>query len=168
MAFEIGVLKIRVGIGYDVHALVEGRQLILGGVEVPYERGLLGHSDADVLIHALMDALLGALALGDIGAHFPDRDPRYSGISSLFLLERVVELIENHGYCVGNIDSIIVAERPKFAPFIPQMRINLARALKIEVENVSVKATTTERLGFEGRSEGIGAQVIVNLEKVNP
>ncbi|MDQ7094082.1 2-C-methyl-D-erythritol 2,4-cyclodiphosphate synthase [Desulfosporosinus sp. PR] len=156
----------RVGIGYDVHALVEERRLILGGVEIPYERGLLGHSDADVLIHALMDALLGALALGDIGAHFPDRDPRYSGISSLVLLERVVELLGNRGYRVENIDSVIVAERPKLAPFIPQMRLNLARALKTEVENVSVKATTTERLGFAGRGEGIGAQAVVCLEKV--
>lgn len=162
-----GLLKIRVGIGYDVHALVEGRRLILGGVEIPYERGLLGHSDADVLIHALMDALLGALALGDIGAHFPDHDPRYSGISSILLLEQVVELLETRGYCVGNMDSILVAERPKLAPFIPQMRSNLAQTLKIGPENVSVKATTTERLGFEGRGEGVGAQVIVNLEKVN-
>lgn len=160
------MLKIRVGIGYDVHALVEARRLILGGVEIPYERGLLGHSDADVLIHALMDALLGALALGDIGAHFPDRDPRYSGISSLVLLERVVGLLGNRGYRVENIDSVIVAERPKLAPFIPQMRLNLARALKTEVENVSVKATTTERLGFAGRGEGIGAHAVVCLEKV--
>ena len=166
-ALRLGLLKIRVGIGYDVHALVEGRRLILGGVEIPYERGLLGHSDADVLIHALMDALLGALALGDIGAHFPDHDPRYSGISSILLLEQVVKLLETHGYCVGNMDSILVAERPKLAPFIPQMRSKLAQALKIGTENVSVKATTTERLGFEGRGEGIGAQVIVYLEKAN-
>ncbi|MGC7871461.1 2-C-methyl-D-erythritol 2,4-cyclodiphosphate synthase [Desulfosporosinus sp. SYSU MS00001] len=158
-------MKIRVGIGYDVHALVEGRPLILGGVEIPYERGLLGHSDADVLIHALMDALLGALALGDIGSHFPDHDPRYAGISSLLLLERVVELIKGQGYRVGNIDSLIVAERPKLAPFIPRMRANLARALNVDLESVSVKATTTERLGFEGRSEGIGAQAIVNVVK---
>jgi 2-C-methyl-D-erythritol 2,4-cyclodiphosphate synthase len=147
--------------------LVEGRLLILGGVNIPYERGLLGHSDADVLIHAIMDALLGALALGDIGAHFPDRDPRYQGISSLVLLGRVVDLIEAQGYCVGNIDSVIVAERPKLASFISQMRLNLARALKTAIENVSVKATTTERLGFEGRGEGIGAQAIVCLEKTN-
>lgn len=163
---EIGGLIIKVGIGYDVHALVEGRVLILGGVEIPYERGLLGHSDADVLIHAIMDALLGALALGDIGAHFPDHDPRYFGISSLSLLRQVVELIEGQGYRVGNIDSIIVAERPKVAPFIPQMRSNIARVLKLVESCVSVKATTTERLGFEGRGEGIGAQAIVNLEKV--
>ena len=140
--------------------------MILGGVEIPYERGLLGHSDADVLIHAIMDSLLGALALGDIGTHFPDHDPRYRGISSLALLEQVMNLIEAQGYCVGNIDSIIVAERPKLAPFIPQMRSNLRRALKIDESRVSVKATTTERLGFEGRGEGIGAQAIVNLEKL--
>ena len=140
--------------------------MILGGVKIPYERGLLGHSDADVLIHAIMDALLGALALGDIGLHFPDRDPRYRGISSLALLERVMELIEAHGYQIGNIDSIIVAERPKIASFIPQMRSNLARAMDIDESCVSVKATTTERLGFEGRGEGIGAQAIVSLDKV--
>ncbi|MDP4159483.1 MAG: 2-C-methyl-D-erythritol 2,4-cyclodiphosphate synthase [Bacillota bacterium] len=157
---------IKVGIGYDVHALVKGRLLILGGVEIPYERGLLGHSDADVLIHAIMDALLGALALGDIGAHFPDRDPRYSGISSLSLLEEVMKLVEAQGYRLGNIDSIIVAERPKVAQFIPQIRSNLARVLKTDESCVSVKATTTERLGFEGRGEGIAAQAIANLEKV--
>ncbi|MDP4126494.1 MAG: 2-C-methyl-D-erythritol 2,4-cyclodiphosphate synthase [Bacillota bacterium] len=157
---------IKVGIGYDVHALVKGRLLILGGVEIPYERGLLGHSDADVLIHAIMDALLGALALGDIGAHFPDRDPRYSGISSLSLLEEVMKLVEAQGYRLGNIDSIIVAERPKIAQFIPQIRSNLARVLKTDESCVSVKATTTERLGFEGRGEGIAAQAIANLEKV--
>lgn len=161
-----GGLVIKVGIGYDVHALVEGRSLILGGVEIPYERGLLGHSDADVLIHAIMDSLLGALALGDIGSHFPDHDPRYRGISSLALLEQVMKLIEAQGYRVGNLDSIIVAERPKLAPFIPQMRSNLTRALKTEESSVSVKATTTEHLGFEGRGEGIAAQAIVNLEKV--
>lgn len=157
---------IKVGIGYDVHALVEDRPLILGGVEIPYERGLLGHSDADVLIHAIMDALLGALALGDIGHHFPDHDPRYRGISSLALLEWVMKLIEAHGYKIGNIDSIIVAERPKIAPFISKIRSNLAQAMSIDELCVSVKATTTERLGFEGRGEGIAAQAIVNLEKV--
>ncbi len=118
----MGVIGIKVGIGYDVHALVEGRPLILGGVEIPYNRGLLGHSDADVLIHAIMDSLLGALALGDIGAHFPDHDPRYREISSLALLERVMELIQSQGYRIGNMDSIIVAERPKLAPYIPQLR----------------------------------------------
>jgi 2-C-methyl-D-erythritol 2,4-cyclodiphosphate synthase len=141
--------------------------LILGGVEIPYERGLLGHSDADVLIHALMDALLGALALGDIGTHFPDHDDRYAGISSLYLLEKVVKLIQDQGYCIGNIDTVIVAERPKLASYILQMRLNLAQALSIEPEKVSVKATTTERLGFEGRGEGIGAEAIVSLEKIN-
>ncbi|MDR3599611.1 MAG: 2-C-methyl-D-erythritol 2,4-cyclodiphosphate synthase [Desulfosporosinus sp.] len=159
-------MVIKVGIGYDVHALVEDRLLIIGGVEIPFERGLLGHSDADVLIHAIMDSLLGALALGDIGKHFPDHDPRYCGISSLALLAQVMELIEAEGYRVGNIDSIIVAERPKLAPFIPQMCSNLACVLKINESCVSVKATTTERLGFEGRGEGIAAQAIVNLEKV--
>jgi len=146
--------------------LVEGRPLILGGVEIPYERGLLGHSDADVLIHAIIDSLLGALALGDIGAHFPDYDPRYRGISSLDLLEQVMKLIQAQGYRVGNMDSVIVAERPKLAQFISQMRVNLARVMNLDETCVSVKATTTERLGFEGRGEGIGAQAIVNLEKV--
>lgn len=155
---------IKVGIGYDVHALVEGRPLILGGVEIPYDRGLLGHSDADVLIHAIMDSLLGALALGDIGAHFPDHDPRYRGISSLALLEQVMKLIQAQGYRIGNMDSIIVAERPKLAPFIPQMRVNLARVMNLDETRVSVKATTTERLGFAGREEGIVAQAIVSLE----
>lgn len=159
-------MDIKVGIGYDVHALVEDRPLILGGVEIPYERGLLGHSDADVLIHAIMDSLLGALALGDIGGHFPDHDPRYRGISSLTLLEHVMELIESQGYRVGNMDSIILAERPKLAPFISKMRYNLSRAMKVEESCVSVKATTTERLGFVGREEGIGAQAIVSIEKV--
>lgn len=160
------MLGIKVGIGYDVHALVEGRLLILGGVEIAHERGLLGHSDADVLVHAIMDALLGALALGDIGGHFPDHDPRYSGISSLALLEQVIKLIESQGYRVGNIDSIIMAERPKLAPYISTMRVNLARVMNVEESCVSVKATTTERLGFVGREEGIGAQAIVYLRKM--
>jgi len=156
---------LRVGLGYDVHALVEGRPLILGGVEIPHEKGLLGHSDADVLTHALMDALLGALALGDLGKHFPDTDERYRGISSLKLLGKVMELIEDKGYKVGNVDCIIAAQRPKLAPYIQQMRYNLAQALKTDQENVSVKATTTERLGFEGREEGISSQAIVCLVK---
>ncbi|MFZ3129887.1 MAG: 2-C-methyl-D-erythritol 2,4-cyclodiphosphate synthase [Desulfosporosinus sp.] len=155
---------IKVGIGYDVHALVEGRPLILGGVEIPYDRGLQGHSDADVLIHAVMDSLLGALALGDIGAHFPDHDLRYRGISSLALLEQVRKLVQAQGYRIGNMDSIIVAERPKLALFIPQMRVNLARVMNLDKTCVSVKATTTERLGFAGREEGIAAQAIVSLE----
>lgn len=160
------MLDIKVGIGYDVHALVEGRPLILGGVKIPYERGLLGHSDADVLIHAIMDSLLGALGLGDIGGHFPDHDPLYRGISSLTLLEHVMKLVESQGYRIGNMDSVIMAERPKLAPFISKMRYNLARAMNVEESCVSVKATTTERLGFVGREEGIGAQAIVSIEKV--
>ena len=161
---RLEALTIRVGIGYDVHALVEGRPLILGGVEIPHDRGLLGHSDADVLIHAIMDSLLGALALGDIGAHFPDHDVRYRGISSLELLEQVMKLIQAQGYRIGNMDSIIVAQQPKLAPFIQQMRVNLARVMQIDETCVSVKATTTERLGFAGREEGIAAQAIVSLE----
>lgn len=157
---------IRVGIGYDVHALVEGRPLILGGIEIPYERGLLGHSDADVLTHAIMDALLGALALGDIGKHFPDTDERYRGISSLSLLEEVRQLLNSKGYVLGNLDCIIIAERPKLAGFIPAMREKLAAALKVKADQVSVKATTTEHLGFEGREEGISAQAIVILSKI--
>ncbi|MEL1135405.1 2-C-methyl-D-erythritol 2,4-cyclodiphosphate synthase [Desulfitobacterium sp. THU1] len=156
---------LRVGIGYDVHALVEGRPLILGGIEIPHEKGLLGHSDADVLTHAIMDALLGALALGDLGKHFPDTDEQYRGISSMKLLELVMGLLLERGYKIGNIDCIIAAQRPKLAPHIAQMRENLARALRTEVENVSVKATTTERLGFEGREEGISSQAIVLLIK---
>lgn len=156
----------RVGIGYDVHALKKGRPLILGGVEVPHKRGLLGHSDADVLLHAIMDALLGALALGDIGAHFSDQDEQYRGISSVLLLQKVMELIHAQGFRVGNLDSIIVAQQPKLAPFIPEMRGNLARTLGTSLEAVSVKATTTEHLGFEGREEGISAQAIVTLKKI--
>jgi len=158
-------LVIRVGIGYDVHTLVEGRPLILGGVEIPYDRGLLGHSDADVLIHAIIDSLLGALALGDIGAHFPDHDPQYRGISSITLLEHVVILIKAKGYCIGNLDSIIVAQRPKMALYISEMRTNIAKVLRVEESCISVKATTTERLGFEGREEGISSQAIVSLKK---
>lgn len=161
-----GVIIIRVGIGYDVHALVEGRPLILGGVEIPFERGLLGHSDADVLIHAIMDALLGALALGDIGAHFPDSDPQYKGISSLILLEHVAMLIKEKGYCLKNLDSIIVAQRPKLAPYIGVMQSNIAKALSVKESRVSVKATTTERLGFEGREEGISSQAVVCVKKL--
>lgn len=156
----------KVGIGYDVHALIEGRPLILGGIEIPYERGLLGHSDADVLTHAIMDALLGALALGDLGKHFPDTDERYRGISSIELLRRVVQLLDAKGYRLNNLDCILVAQRPKLAPFIPAIREKLAVTLRTEVENVSVKATTTERLGFEGREEGMSAQAIVSLMKV--
>ncbi|WP_006716313.1 2-C-methyl-D-erythritol 2,4-cyclodiphosphate synthase [Desulfitobacterium metallireducens] len=157
---------IRVGIGYDVHALVEDRPLILGGIEIPYERGLLGHSDADVLTHAIMDALLGALALGDIGKHFPDTDERFRGISSLALLEEVRRLLNEKGYQLGNLDCILVAQRPKLAGFIPAMQEKLAATLKVKLDQISVKATTTEHLGFEGREEGISAQAIVSLVKI--
>lgn len=157
---------IRVGIGYDVHALVEGRPLILGGIEIPHERGLLGHSDADVLTHAIMDALLGALALGDIGKYFPDTDERFRGISSLVLLEEVRKLIREKGYQLGNLDCILVAQRPKLAGSIPAMQEKLAEVLNVKLDQISVKATTTERLGFEGREEGISAQAMVSLVKI--
>ena len=153
----------RIGHGYDVHRLVEGRRLVLGGEEIPYERGLLGHSDADVVTHAIMDALLGALALGDIGKHFPDTDPAYKGADSVKLLEHCVKLIHSHGYRVGNVDAIIIAQKPKMAPHIEQMRVNLAKAMCVDVSRVSVKATTTERLGFTGRGEGIASQAAVLL-----
>lgn len=148
-------IAFRTGLGYDVHQLVEGRKLILGGVEIPFEKGLLGHSDADCLIHAINDALLGALALGDIGQHFPDTDPQYEGISSLLLMQQVMALVSAQGYRVGNIDSVIMAQRPKLAPYIPAMREAIARTLDCEITQVAVKATTTERLGFVGREEGI-------------
>ena len=156
----------RVGLGYDVHKLVEGRDLIIGGVQIPYERGLLGHSDADVLLHAIMDALLGAAALGDIGKHFPDTDPKYKGISSIKLLEYVRELIDDELYVVGNIDATIIAQRPKMAPYIEQMKKNVANALAIEVSQVNIKATTEEGLGFTGSGEGISAQAIASLETI--
>jgi len=156
----------RVGIGYDVHALAPGRRLILGGVDIPHERGLLGHSDADVLTHAIMDALLGALARGDLGRHFPDQDPGYKNISSLLLLAKVMDLVKAEGYQVSNMDSIIVAQQPKLAPFIAGMRYNLAGILAVREEVVSVKATTSEHLGFEGREEGISAQAIISLIKM--
>jgi 2-C-methyl-D-erythritol 2,4-cyclodiphosphate synthase len=149
--------------GYDVHRLVENRKLILGGVEIPYEKGLLGHSDADVLLHAIMDALLGAAALGDIGKHFPDTDERYSGISSLKLLEHVGELLSDQGYAIGNIDATVIAQRPKLAGYREQMRENIAETLKIDVSQVSVKATTEEGLGFTGTGEGISSQAIALL-----
>jgi len=156
----------RIGIGYDVHQLVEGRKLILGGVTIPFEKGLLGHSDADVLVHAINDALLGACALGDIGKHFPDTDPAYKDISSIKLLKRVKDLLSVHGYKVVNIDSVICAERPKLAPYIDEMRKNIAETLSIAVDRVSVKATTTEGLGFEGKGEGISAQAVCLIEKI--
>jgi len=150
----------RIGTGYDVHKLVEGRKLILGGVEIPYEKGLLGHSDADVLIHAIMDALLGAAALGDIGKHFPDNDDSYKDISSLILLKRVRFIIQDAGYKIGNIDSTIVAQKPKLAPYIPAMRENIAYALGIELSQINIKATTEEGLGFTGSGLGIASQAI--------
>ena len=155
----------RVGLGYDVHKLVEGRKLILGGVEIPYEKGLLGHSDADVLIHAVMDALLGASALGDIGKHFRDTDSKYKGISSLKLLEYVTELLKDNGFTVGNIDATIIAQRPKMSPHIPQMRKNMAEVLGIPENRLNIKATTEEGLGFTGRGEGISSQAICLLEE---
>lgn len=154
----------RVGMGYDVHRLVEGRKLIMGGVEIPYEKGLLGHSDADVLLHAIMDALLGAAALGDIGKHFPDTDERYKGISSITLLEHVGALLEEHGYLIENIDATIIAQRPKMRPHIDTMRENIAEALKIDSSRVNVKATTEEGLGFTGTGEGISSQAICLLQ----
>ena len=153
----------RVGMGYDVHRLVEGRDLIMGGVNIPYEKGLLGHSDADVLLHAIMDALLGAAALGDIGKHFPDSDPAYKGISSILLLEKVGELLTGEGYFVGNIDATIIAQAPKMRPYIDQMRENIAKALDVDVSCINVKATTEEGLGFTGTGEGISAQAICML-----
>ena len=154
----------RVGMGYDVHKLTEGRKLILGGVEIPYEKGLLGHSDADVLLHAIMDALLGAASLGDIGKHFPDTDPKYKGISSMKLLEHVAGLIAEKGYIVENIDATIIAQKPKMAPHIPQMRKNMADALGIPESKINVKATTEEGLGFTGSGEGISSQAICALQ----
>ena len=151
--------------GYDVHKMTEGRDLILGGVPIPYEKGLLGHSDADVLIHAVMDALLGAAALGDIGKHFPDTDPKYKGISSMLLLEETARLLKEQGYAIGNIDATIIAQRPKMAPHIPQMRENLAKCLGISQAQVNIKATTEEGLGFTGNGQGISSQAICLIEK---
>jgi 2-C-methyl-D-erythritol 2,4-cyclodiphosphate synthase len=148
----------RIGTGYDVHRLVEGRKLILGGVDIPYEKGLLGHSDADVLVHAVMDALLGAAALGDIGLHFPDNDPAYSGADSLQLAERVSDLLAENGYLIENVDATVIAQAPRLRPYIDRMRQNIADALGLDLSQVSVKATTEEHLGFTGRGEGISAQ----------
>ena len=155
----------RIGNGYDVHRLVAGRKLILGGVDVPHTKGLLGHSDADVLLHALSDAILGAIGEGDIGRHFPDTDPAYKGADSIKLLRHVMALADAKGFRIGNVDTTIVAQRPKLASFIPQMRLNIARALSTEEERVNVKATTTEELGFAGRGEGIAAYAVALLEK---
>ncbi len=155
----------RIGQGFDVHQLVPGRRLVLGGVEVPYEFGLLGHSDADVLIHAVMDALLGAIGAGDIGVHFPDRDPEFKDIDSMVLLQRVLSLVNQHGYRIGNIDATIIAQRPKLAEYIPQMRQKIANLAGTEVSQINIKATTTEGLGFTGRGEGIGALAVALVEK---
>lgn len=159
------MIPFRIGHGYDVHRLCENRKLIMGGVDIPYEKGLLGHSDADVLLHAISDALLGALALGDIGKHFPDTDERYKGADSLKLLCHVVKLIHEHGYETGNIDATILCQKPKLAPFIPAMRENIAKALETDISNVSVKATTEEKLGFTGAGEGIAAHCVALLVK---
>ena len=153
----------RVGMGYDVHRLTENRDLIIGGVKIPYEKGLLGHSDADVLLHAIMDALLGAAAMGDIGKHFPDTDPAYEGASSMKLLEHVGKLLEEENYQIINIDATIIAQRPKMAPHIPQMVENVARVLKLEKNQVNIKATTEDGLGFTGTGEGISSQAICAL-----
>ncbi len=163
---QLGGDSMRIGQGYDVHRLVEGRKLIIGGVDIPYEKGLLGHSDADVLLHAVMDALLGAAALGDIGQHFPDSDERYKGISSIALLKEVGKILQENGYMIENIDSTVIAQRPKLLPYRPQMAENIAAALGIEKEQVSVKATTEEGLGFTGTGEGISAQAIALLSSV--
>ena len=158
---------IRIGHGYDVHKLVEGRKLILGGVDIPHETGLLGHSDADVVVHAVMDAMLGALALGDIGKHFPDTDPVYSGADSIKLLKRVTEIISEKGYSVGNIDSTIICQAPKLAPHIDMMRKNIAEAIRCDISQVSVKATTEEKLGFTGAKEGISAHAVCVMLRNN-
>ena len=159
--------KLRVGHGYDVHRLVAGRALILGGVTVPFDRGLLGHSDADVLTHAVMDALLGAAALGDIGKLFPDSDAAYAGADSIALLERVTALLREHGWQVGNVDATVVAQAPKLAPYIPEMRRRLAEAMGLDVDCVSVKATTEERLGFTGSGGGMAAHAVALIERLN-
>ncbi len=158
-------MTIRVGHGYDVHRLIENRKLILGGVEIPYEKGLLGHSDADVLVHAIMDALLGAAALGDIGTHFPDTDPAYSGADSIGLLKQVCRLLAQKGYQVSNIDATVIAQQPKLKPYIQTMRQRIADAMQTEPDAVSIKATTEEKLGFTGRLEGISAHCVALITK---
>ena len=159
-------MKIRTGLGYDVHKLVEGRELWLGGIRLDYELGLLGHSDADVLIHAICDALLGAAALGDIGRHFPDTDPRYEGADSMKLLAEVRHLLEAKGYRIGNVDATIVAQKPKMKDFIPQMNENIAQVLGVSLDDVNVKATTEEKLGFTGAEQGISAYAVAGIEKL--
>ena len=155
----------RIGHGYDVHRLVEGRKLIIGGVDIPYEKGLLGHSDADVLAHAIMDALLGAAALGDIGKLFPDNDPAYEGADSMKLLARVAEVLDEKGYAIGNIDATVIAQKPKLAPYIEQMRRRMAEVCGIDMEQLSVKATAEEKLGFTGSGEGIAAHAVCLIER---
>lgn len=156
----------RIGTGYDVHELVEGRRLVLGGIEIPFEKGLLGHSDADVLIHAVMDSILGALALGDIGLLFPDTDMKYKDIDSKILLKRVVEVMKENNFQIGNVDVVVMAQRPKLRPYIDEMRSVISKILSTDVKNVSIKATTTEKLGFVGREEGIAAHAVVILEEI--
>ena len=156
---------IRIGHGYDVHAFAENIKCIIGGVTIPYEKGLLGHSDADVLLHAISDSLLGAAALGDIGKHFPDTDPEFKGADSLVLLEKVYELLEQQGYKIVNVDATVIAQAPKLAPYIVEMRQNIAKALKTDVDFISVKATTEEKMGFTGRKEGISAHSVCLIEK---
>lgn len=156
----------RIGMGYDVHQLVENRKLIIGGIEIPHSLGLLGHSDADVLTHAIMDSLLGALALGDIGKHFPDTDMKYKDIDSCELLSHVIELIHSKGYMVGNIDSVVALQSPKIGRYIPQMKEKLAKIMEVDVDSISIKATTTEQLGFVGRSEGASSYAVCLLEEM--
>ncbi len=158
-------MNFRIGHGYDVHRFADNRKLILGGVEIPYEKGLLGHSDADVLVHAVMDALLGAAALGDIGTHFPDNDPAYSGADSILLLQKVTALLAEKGYAVGNIDATVIAQQPKLKSYIPQMCERLAAAMQTDSDNISIKATTEEKLGFTGRLEGISAHCVALIQK---
>lgn len=161
-----GEIILRIGMGYDVHRLVEGRKLIIGGVEIPYEKGLLGHSDADVLLHAMMDSILGAAALGDIGKHFSDKDDLYKDISSVKLLKEVKKIVENKDYKVENIDSTIIAQKPKMAPYIEEMRVKISEILDISIDMINIKATTEEGLGFTGAGEGISAQSICLLSKI--
>lgn len=163
---EKSVNDMRIGHGYDVHRLVEGRACIIGGVNIPYHKGLLGHSDADVLTHAIMDSMLGALALGDIGKHFPDKDPKYAGADSIYLLSQVADLILERGYEIGNIDATVIAQAPKLAPYILEMRTIIAKTLKTDIENISVKATTEEHLGFTGEGLGISAHAVCLIKKV--
>ena len=156
----------RIGTGYDVHELVAGRRLVLGGIEIPFEKGLLGHSDADVLIHAIMDSILGAVELGDIGLLFPDTDMKYKDIDSKILLKRVVEVMKENNFQIGNVDAVVMAQRPKLRPYIDEMRSVISEILLTDIKNVSIKATTTEKLGFVGREEGIAAQAVVILEEI--